>query len=261
MKKIAVILSLFALVFLVLFIIIDQDRQNLNIVYVDNLVGEEAVTVKVCVRRPDSKLALIDVEKHTDEDELIYILKIYDHYRNALPPRYTTPLVGNFEILKFEKTNDTLVIELKAMYLKEGLSDFLTALMWSYQYRGIAAVDIKINKEQFRIEKNRAINPEIETPYGNVTQTIFYREGDEILPVTYIHKENRVDFLLKKIISKYPGASYEYAAEGELLMIRITDPDYQISKDITDMLLLSIDNLGIYDNIVIIKNGDVVANN
>ena len=41
MKKIAVILSLFALVFLVLFIIIDQDRQNLSIVYVDNLVGEE----------------------------------------------------------------------------------------------------------------------------------------------------------------------------------------------------------------------------
>lgn len=261
MKKIAVILSLFTLVFLVLFIILKGDGQKLHIVYVDEF--EEKTAVKVCARRPDGKLVLVDVEKHTNEDDLLYILKTYDHYHNALPPTYVTPLSANFEVIKFEKTNIMLAIELKMTHLKSGLQDFFTALMWSYQYRGIEGIDLKINKESFQLAKNRLINPEsaATTPYGNIAQTIFHREGDEILPVTYLHRDDRINFLMHKVIAKYPDATYEYETVDRMITIRITDPEEQISKDVIEMLLLSIDHLDIFDHIIIIKNGAVIAHN
>jgi hypothetical protein len=46
-----------------------------------------------------------------------------------------------------------------------------------------------------------------------------------------------------------------------MITIRITDPEEQISKDVIEMLLLSIDHLDIFDHIIIIKNGAVIAHN
>ncbi|MDD4076959.1 MAG: hypothetical protein PHT03_03165 [Bacilli bacterium] len=263
MKKVAVLVSIFTFVFLTLFIIIDQAEQKLNIVYVDRLAEEAGSTVKVCVKRSDGKLVLIDTCKHKQEDNYLYILKLYDHYRNALPPSYVTPLQGNFEIIKLEKTENKLNIELKAMYLKSGFKEFLTAFMWSYQYMGIDSINMKINKEIFYLEKNTLINPEIDSysAYDNIIQIVFYKEGDDIIPVSYYHQENRIDFLMNKVISKFPDVTYTYQIQDDMLTIRISDPDYQLSKEITDMLLLSIKHLNLYRNIIIIKNDVVVANN
>lgn len=263
MKKAAVILSLFIFVFLVLFILATHGSQNLDIVFVERIGKEECDTLKVCVKRSDGKLALIDINKHTEEDNHLYALKIYDYYRNALPLTYTTPLKGNFEIIKAEKNDNIMDIELKAKYLQSGTNEFLTALMWTYQIMGIDKVNLTFNKQFFYLEKNRLINPEMESqsPYDNIIQIIFFKEGDEIIPVSYCHQENRLDFLLKKVVARFPGSSYTYETEDDTLTVKINDPNYLISKDITDMILLSIEQLNLYRNIIIIKNNIVVANN
>jgi len=108
MKKTIILLSIFLLVFLILIIIVNKQDEQLQIVYIDNFDEDYQEKLKVCTMRQDGKLVLIDVLKHNNEQNYYYILKLYDHYRNALPLGYSTPFKGNFEIEKLEKENDYL---------------------------------------------------------------------------------------------------------------------------------------------------------
>jgi len=264
MKKISIIACLFITVFLVLLIISVNNDQELDIVFVDQLETENPELIKTCVKRSDGKLVLVDVTKNSDEDIYLYVLKIYDHYRNTLPLSYTSPFKGNFEVIDLRKMNDKLYIEVKTLYLEDQeFSNFLTALMWSYQGLGINTIEMKVNNEIFYLNKNEAINIEVETSsiFNNTEQVIYYTNDFEILPVTYLHDQDPVDFLMNKVLSKFDSISYTYEVVEKNLFISITDQELILSSVVTEVLLSNLEHLGIYENIVIIKNDIVVANN
>lgn len=262
-KKTFLIISLICILFVAFYYLIAQSKQALDILYVDNFYEETKPVVKVCVKRTDGKLVLIDVEKHKTETDYEYILNLYDYYRNHLPMSYTTPLSGNFIIQQIKASDKKLDIRIKMLYLQEGLQEFMTALMWSYQYLDIEEVTLRINNQVFNLHKDCVINLEIcsYSPYDNIYQVIYYLEGDVIIPISYEHQENHLDFLLKKVISRYPKASFEYMIEEQTVTIRISDPDYSISESVLSLLLANIQSLNLYKNIIIIKNNITVFTN
>lgn len=263
MKRILLVGSLFLFVFLVIYIVAKPRPSNLKIEFVNELETKEPVKFKACVLRKDGNLVLLDIEKKSDENIYLYALKIYDHYRNTLPSTYQTPLRGNFEVKKLEKKGTKLEIELEFLYLEENFKLFLTALMWTYQHLGIESVSIKAGRENFQLEKNEIINLEIEatSPEKAVEQVIYFYEDEAILPVTYIHQEDMTYFLIKKIIGRFPETSFTFETQAGILFVYILDPRYQITAATIDALAYNLDSLSIYNDIVIVKNGQLVYNN
>jgi hypothetical protein len=263
MKKIVLIGSLLVFVFLVIFIVSSPKPSDLEIEFVSELESDHHPNFKACILREDGKLVLLDIEKKNNENIYLYALKIYDHYRNSLPLKYSTPLHGNFEVKKLEKKGKELQIELEVLYLEENFNLFLTALMWTYQSMGIEAISLKANREIFHLKKNEIINPEIETFYPEkaTKQIIWYYQEEVILPVTYLHQDDPTGFLIRKIISIFPEANFTYETYSGLLILRIEDPRYEITTDVINCLTINLKGLGLYDDIVIVKNGLLVYNN
>jgi len=262
MKKITVISCLLILVFLVLLIIIRDQPQDLEILFVEELEINTTERIKACVMRRDGKLVLVDVEKKNNENIYLYVLKLYDHYRNSLPASYITPLTGNFEVRKLEKRKTKLEIELELLYLQEDFNTFLTALMWSYQQLGIEEIEVRVGKEVFRREKNTVINPEIETflALDIKEQVIIHSQDEVMIPVTYYHNQDRIDFLMTKIIARFNTITYRYEILPLSIIIYIDDPQYEISESIINNLALNLESLD-YSNIVIIKNNLIIYDN
>lgn len=264
MKKIIIISCLLITIFLTLIFISREMGTDLEIRFVEELNPIQD-TLLMCVEREDGKLVLIDVEIHKHEDIYLYALKLYDHYRNSLPLNYSTPLDGNIEITNIKKINDKVYIELETLYLNGGLNRFLTALMWTYQSLGINSIEIKINDQVFNLKKNDVINLEFASSsiYNTQTQVVIFYTDHEIIPITYCHEEDPIDFLMKKVISKsiYDKVTYEYQIINNNLILDIYDHNYLVSESIIQMILNNLINLGVFENIIILKNDLVVANN
>ena len=261
MRKILPLASLLIFVFLVLFIVASPRPTELPIEFVSELETEEKEKFTACLLRADGNLVLLEIEKKNHENIYLYALKIYDHYRNSLPPKYQTPLKGNFEVKKLEKKGRELQIELEFLYLEENFKTFLTALMWTYQNLGIDSVVIKSRREEFRLEKNETVNLRVENPYASESQIVYFHEGEEILPVTYLHSEDRTSFLIKKILAHSPGAGYSYEDHDGFLFLEIQDPRHEITPALIESLAYNLKELGLHEEIVIIKNGILVYNN
>jgi hypothetical protein len=259
MKKIIILSGLLIFVFLVLFIVSRDQPQELAIVFVEELEESSPERLKACVQRRDGKLVLVDVEKKNNENIYLYILKLYDHYRNSLPPTYLTPLAGNFEVRKLEKNKNKLAIELEILYLTDNFNTFLTALMWSYQQLGIEEIEVRVGKEVFRREKNAVINPEIETAnlLEACEQVVVYQQGDALLPVTYYHDREPLDFLLAKITTRFQKVEYRYEMLPETLIIYLDDPDFEISGAVIESLVRNLQLLD-YSRIAVIKNNLII---
>lgn len=258
MKKIMIFSSLLIFVFLVIFIIARDQTDDMKIEFVDRLEVEPE-TLKICAKRKDGKLVLIDVDKINDENTYLYVLKLYDYYRNSLPLNYSSPLHGNIEILELQKNGQEINASIKIYYLQSGISEFLSALMWSYQNLGIQKMQIKINNEQFTLTSNPEVNRVVESSsiYGNFTQTILFYEEEEIIPITYYHQENPIDFLIKKIIQRY-DIKYQYEIIEGVLIVRINDDDLNLDRTIYWLIGRNLELLNKYQEIIIIVNDQLV---
>lgn len=261
MRKLIALASLLIFVFLVLFIVSKPHPTELPVEFVSELEGEKNEVLTVCVLREDGKLVLIDVEKRNEENVYLYALKLYDHYRNSLPPKYTTPLKGNFEVKKLEKKGRTVSIELDFLFLEENLKSFLTALMWTYQQLGIDSVNVKAGREEYKLEKNETVNIMRESLKPTRKQTIQFWEGEAILPVTYYHEMDETAFLIEKFLERFPEVSYTFSDHAGFLILEIIDPRFEITTITIENLAFNLENLGLYRDIVILKNGILVYNN
>lgn len=263
MKKILLVGSLYLFIFLVIYIVAKPRPSNLEIEFVNELETKEPEKFKACVLRKDGNLVLLDLEKKSDENIYLYALKIYDHYRNSLPNTYQTPLKGNFEIKKLEKKGTILEIELEFLYLEENFKLFLTALMWTYQSLGIESVTIKAGRENIHLKKNEIINPEIEaiTPENAIEQIIYFHQDEEILPVTFIHQEDSTYFVINKITANFSGTTFTYETQAGIFIVYLSDPYYQITRATIETLAYNLTTLSLYEDIVIVKNGQLVYNN
>lgn len=255
--------SLLIFVFLVILIVAKPQPTALPIEFVSELETEEKDHFTACLLREDGNLMLLDIEKKSDENIYLYALKIYDHYRNSLPLKYQSPLKGNFEVKKLEKKGKDLEIELEFLYLEENFKLFLTALMWTYQNLGIENVHLKIGKENFHLKRDEIINPKIEStnPSKSVAQIIYYHEEEGVLPVTYLHEEDMTYFLLKKFIDPIPEATFTFENNSGLLIVNIVDPRHEVDLPLIDSIGFNLEKLGLYEDIVIVKNGLLVYNN
>lgn len=246
---------------LVIYLIASTEEQTLDIEYVTDLDYDNREVIKVCVLNENNQYVLINATKHNDEDIYIYVLKLYDYYRNNLPISYKSPLKGNFEVQKVKKAGEVLNIELKMLYYESGVSEFLNALIWSYQDLGIEKINANINGNNFVVEKNASINPVIESSdlYNNHKQIIYYLNGEEIIPITYYHKEDKLQFLMNKVASKY-NITYDIQVIDGFLIIDIEDNEQMLSKAVLNLIIKSIDQMGEFSEIVIIVNGEEVYN-
>lgn len=250
--------SLLIFVFLVIFIIARGQKDDLKIEFVDHLeVAPE--TLKICAKRKDGKLVLVDVDKSSDENVYLYVLKLYDHYRNSLPLNYSSPLKGNIEIIELQKKDEELNACIRINYLQSEVSEFLSALMWSYQSLGIQKLQIKINNEQFTLTSNPEVNRVVESSsiYDNYSQIILFYEENEIIPITFYHQENPIDFLIKKIIQRY-DIKYQYEIIEGVLIVRIDDDGYNLDRSIYWLIGRNLELLNKYQEIIIIVNDQLV---
>jgi hypothetical protein len=262
MKKFLILGSLFAVVFLIVAMIAKEEPADLEIVYVDELNSETPETIKTCVLRRDKKLVLIDVSKITNENIYLYVLKVYDHYQNSLPPDYVTPFSGHFEVLSVEKKGSHLTAVISSRYVTDDLGIFARALMQTYHELGIETLDLSVNKEVIRLTAGDPINTEIESfAIDAVSQVIYYQNGREILPVTYIHSGNQVDFLLGKLLGYYSSVTWSYETDNGFFTLEISDPEFAVDGGQITMLLDNLRHCVTYPNIVIIKNGFLAASN
>lgn len=261
MRKLLPIIILLMFFSLVIYLVASTEEQTLDIEYVTDLDYDNREVIKVCVLNENNQYVLINATKHNDEDIYIYVLKLYDHYRNNLPLSYKSPLKGNFEVQKVKKVKEVLNIELKMMYFESGVTEFLNALIWSYQDLGIEKINAKINGNNFVVEKNANINPVIESSdlYNNEKQIIYYLDGEEIIPVTYFHKEDKLQFLMNKVASRY-NITYDIQVIDSFLVIEIVDNEQMLSKAVLNLIIKSIDQMGEFSEIVIIVNGEEVYN-
>lgn len=263
MKKVVPIIILLIFFSFVLILISKYNEHSIDVEYVNELDEETEELVKVCVLNKDNQLVLIHVEKHNDDNIYEYVVKLYDHYRNNLPLNYKTPLQGNFEVLNVRKSNDVLILDLKMQYYEAGISEFLNALSWSYQDLGIDKIDATINGNKFTVEKNANINVVIESSaiYNNDKQIIYYGNENEIKPVTYYHNQDKLYFLMEKLKDKYPEIKYEFEVIDSFLVISINDENNSISKTVINLLLMSLNQLDEFSEIVIIINNEDVYHN
>ena len=88
MKKLAPFIFLI-LFFLILIILIPKATVETDVLYVNSFDIPNSENINVCVLNKQNKLALVNVEKHKNENLYFYILKLYDHYRNNLPFDYS----------------------------------------------------------------------------------------------------------------------------------------------------------------------------
>lgn len=262
MKKYLILGSLLTVVLLVLAVIAKEEPADLEIVYVDELNTDPAETLQTCVMRRDQKLVLIDVRKITEENSYLYALKVYDHYRNSLPPSYVSPFSGHFEVQSVEKNGSHLTAVISSDYVTDDLSLFARALMQTYHGLGIKTMDLSVNKAVFHLTADDAINPEIESlALDAVSQMIYYPNGQETLPVTYFHSENPLDFLFEKLLGNISSVTWSYEADSGFFTLEISDPEFAVDGTRIAALLDNLDHFGIYPNIVIIKNGIVAISN
>lgn len=262
MRKIAPFLILLIFFTFVILVISKFSGMEHKIEYVSTLENTDQEIIKVCVLNDDQQLVLINTNKHTNENIYIYVLKLFDHYRNNLPASYKTPLKGNFEIEKVSKDKDILYIDLKMQYFEAGLNEFLSGLVWSYHDLGINKLYLDINGNKFSLERNHNINSVIvgEDIYNNEKQIIYYENGNEIIPVTYFHKQDKLSFLLNKIASKYQEIKYDFEIVDKFLVVRIEDPNNSLSEAAIRLIIRSIEQIGEFDEIVIIINDIDVYN-
>jgi len=260
MKRLApffVILCFFAFVL----IIITKTKADIEIKYVNAFDDEYIHTLKVCVLNKDNRLVLVDVEKHNDEDIYTYVLKVYDHYRNNLPLEYLSPLKGNFEVVSVNKNKEELEIVIKILYLHSTIEEFLTALSWSYKELGIKKVNLIIDDKKFTLNTNANINVIIEDIDFQTKQVIYYFNDGEIIPVTYFHNQNEVDFLINKIKNKFPSLNAKKEVYDNLLIIEFIDEEEVLSTEVINLIIKSLEDTRKYSNIIIIVNDKYVYNN
>lgn len=260
MKKLAPFIFLI-LFFLILIILIPKATVETDVLYVNSFDIPNSENINVCVLNKQNKLALVNVEKHKNENLYLYILKLYDHYRNNLPFDYKSPLNGNFEVINLEKSNNTLDIELDLLYLNGELNEFLTALSWSYGEVGIEKINLLINGNKFTLKKNQNINVQIEDPYLKTKQVIYYQADDGVIPITYFHNDEKIDFLVEKLTNKYKVIDIEIQIYDTLLMVYIDDPEEVLTENIIKLVIKSIDEFDVYENIIIILNENEIYNN
>lgn len=260
MKKLVpfiVLISFFCFVFFV----ITKTKEYTKVYYVNTFDTKQDYTLKVCVLNKEGKLVLVDVEKHNNENLYTYILKLYDHYRNNLPLEYKTPLNGNFEVIKLEKKEDELFIELDMLYLNSQLDSFFTSLCWSYKDLGIKKINMSIDCERIILNTNVSINAVFEDTYFKTKQVIYYENDNEIIPVTYYHSSNKLEFLINKIKNKYGNIEIKYEIFDNLIIIDIDDENELLSESIIKLFILSLEELTEFDNIIIIVNDTHIFNN
>lgn len=263
MKKIAPFVILIMFLSFVLILLSNYNDIDLEIRFVNHLYTDSEEEIRLCVLNEDDKLVLINSKKHNDENLYEYILKTYDHYRNNLPIGYTTPLKGNFEVISLEKINDTLNIELDMLYYESGLNTFLSALIWSYKDYGITKINATIDGNVFNINKDTAINTVIESTniYGNYKQIIYFQNKDEVMPITYYHDDEKLDFLISKLVNKYININFSVELIDDFLVVSVEDEQEELSKPMINLLLMSLEETGEYSNIVIIVNNQDIYNN
>src|SRR5690554_4818989 len=246
MKKLAPFIFLI-LFFLILIILIPKATVETDVLYVNSFDIPNSENINVCVLNKQNKLALVNVEKHKNENLYLYILKLYDHYRNNLPFDYKSPLNGNFEVINLEKSNNTLDIELDLLYLNGEVR--------------IEKINLLINGNKFTLKKNQNINVQIEDPYLKTKQVIYYQADDGVIPITYFHNDEKIDFLVEKLTNKYKVIDIEIQIYDTLLMVYIDDPEEVLTENIIKLVIKSIHELDVYENIIIILNENEIYNN
>ena len=81
------------------------------------------------------------------------------------------------------------------------------------------------------------------------------------MPITYYHKDNYIEFLMKKVQSKYTDINYEIKIIEQLVIIDIEDNEELLSEAAIKLIIKSIEQLGNYQDIVLIINKMEVFNN
>jgi len=256
MKKVAPLILILIFFGFVIIFLANQSDQDMNIEYVNSLSFDTKEDILVCILNEDNKLVLVNTKKHNDENIYIYILKLYDHYRNSLPLSYKSPLKGNFEIENVKKVGNVLNIDIKILYLEGEINTFLNALIWSYQDYGIEKAVVNIDDNVFVVNKNANINTVIEGSdiYNTHKQIIYWDNNKDVLPITYYHSYGKLEFLMEKVKSKYGNINYDIQVVDSFVIINIDDEENYLSNNIISLIIKSVNVIEEFSEIVIILN-------
>lgn len=193
------------LLFSIVFIIINKEQSygNYEVELVDS-ISDKSEKIKICLLNENDKLEIVNVnvKKTGNYDEITYLIKLFDEYRNSLPINYKTTLFESINIKSLKRDNDILFIEIEKIGSKTNVESFLTSLMWSYKYLGIKHLEVKIGKKIFKIDADVKINPVIFSTTS--THSVIYYEFTDygMIPYTLFHNKGDLEVLLDMLSAK-----------------------------------------------------------
>lgn len=197
MKKSRILLLVCLLLFVIVFLLIDNNRDlgSYEVKLVDNL-DDDYQEMKICLLNCSEKLEIVNVKVEKNVDKISLLIKLFDEFRNSLPLDYKTPLFENINVKSLKKTNDTLHIEIEKIGEKTNLDSFLTSLMWSYKYLGIKQIELKIGNKKYLLDENMKINPVFLSTIPKKTLNYYELTDNGFIPYTIYHNEEDIDILL-----------------------------------------------------------------
>lgn len=253
MMKKRVLLLVSLILFLIIFLIIDKNRQygEYEVRFVDEF-SQNYQDVKICLLNNEDKFEVVSikVEKEVIKNDFGYLLKLFDEYRNSLPINYRTPLFENIKVISIKKDNDVMYLEIDKIGAKTDLNSFLTSLMWSYRYLGIKQIELKIGNTKYFLDENTKINPIILSSRPLNTQTYYELTENGFIPYTIYHNDNYLDMILK--MSNVNIKDVSYVEKDNSLVIKFLK---NINKEKLEEIQFNLKYLN-YDDIKIFINDD-----
>lgn len=211
MMKKRVLLLVSLILFLIIFLIIDKNRQfgKYEIIFVDE-ISQNYQDVKICLLNNEDKFEVVNikVEKEVIKNDFGYLLKMFDEYRNSLPINYRTPLFENIKVLSIKIDNEVMYLEIDKIGAKTDLNSFFTSLIWSYRYLGIKQIELKIGNTKYFLDENTKINPIILSSRPLKTQIYYELTENGFIPYTIYHNNNCLDMILKMSNVNIKDVSY-----------------------------------------------------
>lgn len=199
MKKSRILLLVCLVLFVIVFLLIDNNRDlgNYEVKLVDNL-DDDYQEMKICLLNCSEMLEVVNVkvENKNNLDKVSLLIKLFDEFRNSLPLDYKTPLFENINVKSLKKINDTLYLEIEKIGEKTNLDLFLTSLMWSYKYLGIKQIELKIGNKKYTLNENMKINPVVLSTIPKKTINYYELTNNGFIPYTIYHNEEDIDILL-----------------------------------------------------------------
>lgn len=247
--------------FVILFIFYESKKNydNYEVKIIDNYNLSEQNELKVCLLNKDKQLEIVNIKVDKGIDEISYIIKLFDEYRNSLPLEYSTVLFENLNIKNLRRNNEKLYLEIEKLGPKTNLDSFLTALMWSYKHLGIKEIEVKISGTVYKIDDQIKINTLYLSTKPSSISTYYEITDNGVIPYSIIHEMDEIELFLK-MSGIYNESSYNVKKNEKEVILYLDNKFQEVTDEMIQELYYNINLLDSYKNVSIYLNDNLINN-